>query len=84
VDRGGSVLFFAPTDPGVQVPFPFNAMWREEITMTSSYGGGPRDIEAAIELLAKKRVAVVDLITHRLPLAEAANTPSKWRVTAAR
>ena len=72
VDRGGSVLFFAPTDPGVQVPFPFNALWREEITMTSSYGGGPRYIEAAIELLAKRRVAVVDLITHRLPLAEAA------------
>ena len=72
VDRGGSVLFFAPTEPDAQVRFPFNALWREEVSMTSSYGAAPRDIEATIELLAKKRVRIADLVTHRLPLEKAA------------
>lgn len=72
VDRSGSVLFFAPTEPDAQVPFPFNALWREEVSMTSSYGAAPRDIEVTIELLAKKRVRVADLVTHRLPLEKAA------------
>jgi len=39
--------------------------------MTSSYGGSPRDILEAMELLATRRVTVADLITHTLPLAEA-------------
>lgn len=72
VDRGGSVLFFAPTEPDAQVRFPFNALWREEVSMTSSYGAAPQDIEATVELLAKKRVHVADLVTHRLPLEKAA------------
>lgn len=71
VDRGGTILFFAPSEPDATVGLPFNAIWREEVTMTSSYGGGPRDIQEAIELLAARRVAVADLITHVLPLTEA-------------
>ncbi|MFA5897013.1 MAG: zinc-dependent dehydrogenase [Thermoplasmata archaeon] len=72
VDRGGTVLFFAPTEPTATVPIPFNALWREEVTMISSYGGSPRDIADAIELLRARRVIVGDLITHRLPLERAA------------
>ncbi len=72
VDRGGTVLIFAPTDPTAKVEIPFNALWREEVTMTSSYGGSPRDIREAIELLASRRIAVSDMITHVLPLHEAA------------
>jgi L-iditol 2-dehydrogenase len=71
VDRGGTVLFFAPSEPNAKVEIPFNAVWREEVTMTSSYGGSPRDILEAIELLATHRLAVADLITHVLPLSEA-------------
>ncbi len=71
VDRGGRVLFFAPTDPTAKVDVPFNALWREEVTMTSSYGGAPQDIRAAIELLRIGKVRVDDLITHRLPLEKA-------------
>ncbi len=72
VDRGGRVLFFAPTEPEAKVEFPFDALWREEVTMTSSYGGSPRDILGAIELLRSGKVKVADLITHRLPLSQAA------------
>ena len=71
VDRGGTVLFFAPSEPTSRIEIPFNAVWREEVTITSSYGGSPRDILEAMELLATRRVNVADLITHTLPLAEA-------------
>ena len=71
VDRGGKVLFFAPIDPTAKVDIPFNALWREEVTMTSSYGGAPQDIQSAIELLRSGKVRVDDLVTHRLPLDQA-------------
>ncbi len=70
VDRGGVILFFAPTDPGVEIKMPFNNLWRQEITMTSSYAGSPRDITQAIELLAAKRINVLDMISHKLPLED--------------
>jgi len=69
VDRGGTILFFAPSDPGACVQLPFNELWRKEVTMTSSYAGSPRDIRSAIELIASQRVDVTPMITHRLPLA---------------
>jgi len=72
VDRGGTVLFFAPLEPAAKVDIPFNALWREEVTMTSSYGGSPRDIRESINLLREKRLQVADLITHVLPLDKAA------------
>jgi len=72
VDRGGTILFFAPTDPGAVVEMPLNELWRKEVTMTSSYAGSPRDILAAIELIASRRIKVAEMITHRLPLEKTA------------
>lgn len=68
VDKGGEILFFAPSDPGAELPMPFNDLWRKEITMTSTYAGSPRDIMKAIELIASGRINVDAMITHRLPL----------------
>jgi len=72
VDRGGTVLFFAPTPDGVDVPLPLFDLWRDEVTMATSYAAGPEDIAEAIELLRTRRVRVSEMITHRLSLAEAA------------
>jgi len=72
VDRGGSVLFFAPTDPGKEIPMPLNDLWHDEVTLTSSYGASPRDIEESLFLLGTGRVAVKEMISHRLPLEQAA------------
>ncbi|HMK35176.1 MAG TPA: zinc-dependent dehydrogenase [Desulfomonilaceae bacterium] len=71
-DPGGTILFFAPSDPGAKIEMPFNELWRKEITMKSSYAGSPRDIRAAIELIASGRIRVEDMITHRLPLDKTA------------
>jgi len=68
VDRGGTILFFAPSDPGASIEMPFNEIWRKEVTMTTSYAGSPRDITVAIELISSGKLNVIDMITHRLPL----------------
>jgi L-iditol 2-dehydrogenase len=71
VERGGTVLFFAPTAPGVRVPISVNDLfWRNEITLTSSYGGSPADYARALELIQAGKIRVREMITHRLGLAE--------------
>jgi L-iditol 2-dehydrogenase len=71
VERGGTVLFFAPTEPGVSVPISVNDLfWRNEITLTSSYGGSPADYAAALGLIQVGKIRVKEIITHRLGLAE--------------
>ena len=70
VDRGGTVLCFATTEPGVDLPVPINEFWRNEIKLTPSYGNSPLDAMETIGLLRKKRVAAETLVTHRLGLAE--------------
>jgi L-iditol 2-dehydrogenase len=70
VDRGGTILCFATTDPGVELPIPINDFWRNGITVLPSYANSPYDAQVAIELLKAHRVPVQDMITHRLGLAE--------------
>jgi L-iditol 2-dehydrogenase len=71
VDRGGTILLFAPPMPGTQVPVPLGDLWKDEITVTMTYAGSPDDIKDAIELLWTKKVIVSDMITHRFGLADA-------------
>ncbi len=71
VDRGGTILFFAPTAAGVGVPVPLYELWRDEVRIVTSYAASPDDIAEAIELIRGRRVRVREMITHRLGLAEA-------------
>jgi L-iditol 2-dehydrogenase len=70
VDRGGAVLFFAPTEPGVDIPLSVNDFWRKGITLMPSYGASPLDIYEAINLIRARKVPVQEMITHRYSLAE--------------
>lgn len=72
VESGGTILFFAPTQPGVDIPFPLFELWNKQVTMVSTYAGSPEDITKAIDLMSSKKVHVVDMISHKLPLSEAA------------
>jgi L-iditol 2-dehydrogenase len=71
VDRGGNILFFAPTNPDVKIPFPINQLfWRTEVTVTSSYAGTPQEHVEALNLIKTTKFNIKDMITHRLKLSE--------------
>ena len=72
VVSGGTILLFAPTEPGVEIPFPMFDLWNKQVKIVSTYAGAPKDIEEAIELIKTKKVEVNDLITHRFPLSKVA------------
>lgn len=71
VDRGGSILFFAVPRPGIDISIPITDFWRDEISMMTSYGAAPKDLEESLKLISERKVNVRDMITHRLSLAEA-------------
>lgn len=71
VDKAGTILMFAPTEPGVTLPLPVNDFWRQSIKIAHSYGASPDDTSEAVELLRKKCVNVNSLITHMLKLNDA-------------
>jgi L-iditol 2-dehydrogenase len=73
VADGGTILLFAPTEPGVEIPFPMFDLWNKQVKIVSTYAGAPKDLEEAIELIKTKKVKVTDLITHRFPLSKAAD-----------
>ena len=70
VERGGTVLYFAVPEPEVMVPVPMNDLWRNEITLMTSYGASPLDLEVALKLIGSNRVQLSDMITHRLTFHE--------------
>jgi L-iditol 2-dehydrogenase len=70
VDRGGTVLYFAVPEPEVMVPVPMNDLWRNEITLMTSYGASPYDLEAALKLMKNRRVILNEMITHKLTFDE--------------
>ena len=71
IDRGGTLLFFAPTAAGVDVPIPLFDFWRDEISVMTSYAGSGDDLKESLELIRDRKVRVADMVTHRLSLAEA-------------
>ena len=71
VERGGTILFFAPTDAGITIPISINGLfWRNDITLTTSYAGSPSDYQMALELIRNNVIPVRQMITHRLGLAD--------------
>jgi len=71
VDRGGTILIFAPPTPDTLIDFPLFRLWRDEVNIVTSYAASPLDLTTAMELIGSGRVTVEDLVTHRLPLAGA-------------
>ena len=72
VDRGGTVLFFATTEPGVNLSVSVNDLFfRNDATLTTTYAGAPADLATALEMIASGRVQVGQMISHRLGLEEA-------------
>ncbi len=66
IDKKGIILLFAIPDRDIAIPLP--GFWRNENTVTASYGAAPADLEEALGLIASKKINVKDTITHTLPL----------------
>jgi L-iditol 2-dehydrogenase len=74
VDKGGTILFFAVADPTVKIPVPMTEFWRNEITLKTSYGAAPRDLEESLAVLSQKKLNVAEMITHRFGIQQAAES----------
>jgi L-iditol 2-dehydrogenase len=70
VDKGGTIMYFAVPDPTVRIPMPITEFWRNEITVKTSYGAAPRDLEESLTVLKQKKVDVAQMITHKLDIQE--------------
>lgn len=68
VDRAGTILLFAPTEPGLEIPMPLYDLYFKGVKIVFSYAAVTEDIKDAIELMRTKTVLVKNMITHRLPL----------------
>jgi len=66
VDRGGVILLFAI--PNSDIIMPTENIWRNEITVTSSYGAAPCDLKESLEVISSGKINVKPLITHKFPL----------------
>jgi len=68
---GSKIIFFAVPGPGINIEVPINDYWRNEVTLMTSYGAAPMDLDMAYNWLLAKRINVRDLITHRLYFSQA-------------
>jgi L-iditol 2-dehydrogenase len=69
LDRKGTLLLFAIPETDIQLPTV--DVWRNELTVTSSYGAAPEDLAESLKLIEAGKVDMKDLITHKLPLEQA-------------
>jgi L-iditol 2-dehydrogenase len=71
IQPGGTILLFAPTNPGEKINLDLFELWNKQVKIVSTYAGAGKDIIDAIDLIESKRIGVEDMITHRLPLTKA-------------
>jgi L-iditol 2-dehydrogenase len=72
VGTGGTILFFAPTNPEINSEINLWNLWQKEITITHSYGADLNDLTTALKWIQYGKINVKDMITHILPLNETA------------
>jgi len=65
---GGRVLLFAANDPVTKIEFPAAAVGIDEKEIVGSYSAAVDIQEAAASLVLKKKLPVMDIVTHRFPL----------------
>jgi L-iditol 2-dehydrogenase len=67
-DRKSVILLFAIPDVNIEIPTA--DFWRNELTVTSSYGAAPADLKEAMDLIESGKVNVKEMITHTLGLVQ--------------
>ncbi len=68
IDRKGVIMLFAIPNRNIQIPV--EDFWRNELSIVSSYGAAPVDLEESLELIKDGKINVRDMITHRVKLED--------------
>jgi len=66
---GGRVLLFAANDPVTRITFPASAVGIDEKEILGSYSAAVDIQESAAGLVLQKKLPVLEIVTHRFPLA---------------
>src|SRR5262252_735445 len=66
---GGRVLLFAANDPVTRITFPASAVGIDEKEILGSYSAAVDIQDEAAELVLRKKLPVMEIVTHRFPLA---------------
>jgi L-iditol 2-dehydrogenase len=66
---GGRVLLFAANDPVTKIEFPASAVGIDEKEILGSYSAAVDIQQAAADLVLRKKLPVMEIVTHRFPLA---------------
>jgi len=66
---GGRVLLFAANDPVTRIEFPASAIGFDEKEILGSYSAAVDIQLAAADLVLNKKLPVMEIVTHRFPLA---------------
>ena len=66
---GGRVLLFAANDPVTKIEFPAAAVGIDEKEILGSYSAAVDIQDSAAQLVLGKKLPVMDIVTHRFPLA---------------
>jgi L-iditol 2-dehydrogenase len=80
---GGRVLLFAANDPVTKIEFPAAAVGIDEKEILGSYSAAVDIQETAAALVLEKKLPVMEIVSHRFPLAriqeglELANRPTE-------
>lgn len=68
IDKKGVIMLFAI--PNKNLSIPVEDFWRNELSVVSSYGAAPVDLEEALALIKDKKINVRDMITDRVRLED--------------
>jgi L-iditol 2-dehydrogenase len=66
---GGRVLLFAANDPVTRITFPASAVGIDEKEILGSYSAAVDIQQEAADLVLQKKLPVMEIVTHRFPLA---------------
>ena len=79
VAPGGTLLLFTMPSPGDALGVDGHDLYFREVQIVPSYSCGPIEMKLALTLLAERRLPVADLISHRFPIARAAEAFARAR-----
>jgi L-iditol 2-dehydrogenase len=65
---GGRVLLFAANDPVTKIEFPASAVGIDEKEILGSYSAAADIQEEAADLVLRKKLPVMEIVSHRFPL----------------